>query len=118
MTNMNGINTNLNSEGSITALVGSDNFVNLDSNLQGKIIDSMNEEKAQRGGFMGTFLGTDPTNVSMHIALILCGLLVLLLAIDFIHAYCTGQEINMELVSQFIPVVTLSLGYIFGKGSS
>lgn len=114
---MNGVNTNLGKGDPITTLVGSDNFLNLDSDLQNKIIETIADGKAQQGGIMGRFLGTEPTNVSMHIALILCGVLVVLLGIDFIHAYKTEQQINMDLVSTIIPVVTLSLGYIFGRGS-
>lgn len=115
---MNGINTNLGKEDSISVLVGSENFLSLDSELQHKIIASVTEEKAKKGGLIGKFLGTEPTNVSMHIALILCGLLVVLLGVDFAHAYATEQVINMDLVGTIIPVVTLSLGYIFGKGAS
>lgn len=115
---MNELNTKLNTEDPMVSLIGSETFLNLDSDLQNKIIDTMTQSKAQSGGTMGKFLGTKTANVSMHIALILCGLLIALLGLDFVHAYCTGQAINMDLVNTIVPVVTLSLGYIFGKGSS
>lgn len=115
---MDGINKNLNSSASLASLVSPDNFVKLDSNLQSQIIASVSDNNPQKGGMMGKLLGTDSKNVSMHIALILCISLILLIVIDFVHAYCVSQEVNMELVNKIIPVVTLSLGYIFGKGSS
>ncbi len=115
---MNSVNTNLSKEDSISALVGSENFLSLDFELQNKIINSVTEEKVKKGGLMGKLLGTELTNVSMHIALILCGLLVILLGVDFAHAYTTQKDINMDLVRTIIPVVTLSIGYMFGKGSS
>lgn len=114
---MSELNSGLNVEDSLISLVSTESFLNLDPSLQTKIIESVSTEKTKQGGMMGKFLGTNSTNLSMHIALILCGLLILLLGIDFIHSYGTQKEINMELVSTIIPVVTLSLGYIFGKGS-
>ena len=114
---MNKLNAELNTSGSLTSLVTSKTFVNLDQDLQNKIIESVAKENTKKGGLMGKFLGTDSANASMHISLILCGLLILLLAIDFFHAYHVQKNINMDLVSTIIPVITLSLGYIFGKGS-
>lgn len=113
----NGVNQNLNGTDSITAIIESENFVNLDQNLQKKIIDTVQSGKEKDGGAMGKFLGNNPSNVSMHISLILCVLLVLLLLIDFIHSYAVGENINMEFVTIVVPVITLSIGYIFGKGS-
>lgn len=115
---MDKINKNLNSGGSLASLVSPDNFIKLDSDLQSQIITTMGDNNPQKGGVMGTFLGTDSKNASMHIALILCLLLILLLIIDFIHSYFAAKEINMELVDKIIPIVSLSLGYIFGKGSN
>ena len=49
----------------------------------------------------------------MHIALIICCLLILIVIIDMIHSYIVGNNINMDLISLIIPVVTLSLSDIF-----
>lgn len=113
---MNGINRNLGKGNPIATLAGPETFLSLDSEMQDKIISSIVEDR--KGGIMGKFLGTEPTNVSMHIALILCVLLLVILGIDFFHAYSIEKEVNMDLVGTIIPVVTLSLGYIFGKGST
>ena len=104
-----GLNHNINDHDSITTILSSKNFLNLDVNIQNKIIDTMHTDKEKDGGFMGKFLGTKSSNLSMHIALIVI--------IDMIHSYIIGNNINMDLISLIIPVVTLSLGYIFGKGS-
>ena len=52
----------------------------------------------------------------MHIGLILSILLVILIGIDFFHSYSVKESINMDLVNSIVPVITLSIGYIFGKG--
>ena len=114
----NGINQNLNGADSITSIIGSETFLSLDTDIQNKIIDTVHNDKEKDGGVMGKFLGTKPANASMHIGFILCILLVLLIVIDFIYSYIVGQSVNMDLVNTIIPVITLFLGYIFGKGAN
>ncbi|MBQ2961096.1 MAG: hypothetical protein IJE09_07735 [Oscillospiraceae bacterium] len=114
----NGINQNLNGVDSITSIIGSETFLSLDTDIQNKIIDTVHNDKEKDGGVMGKFLGTKPANASMHIGFILCVLLVLLMGIDFVHSYIVNESINMDLVNTIVPVITLSIGYIFGKGSN
>ena len=114
----NGINQSLNGVDAISAIIGTENFLNLDSDIQNKIIDTVHTDKEKDGGVMGKFLGSNASNVSMHIGFILCILLIILIAIDFFHSYYVGESINMDLVKTIIPVITLSIGYIFGKGST
>lgn len=113
----NGVNQNLNGTDPISVIMESENFVNFDQNLQNKIIDTVYNDKEKDGGVMGKFLGNKPTNASMNICLILCVLLIIVLVVDIIHSYCVGKSINMDLVKTVIPVIALSMGYIFGKGS-
>ena len=54
----------------------------------------------------------------MHIGFVICAILILVVIIDAIHSYCVGQSINLDLLEIVFPIVTLSLGYIFGKGSN
>lgn len=112
----NEITQNLNQTDTITSIISSDTFLNLDSNIQNKIIDTVHNDKEKDGGVMGRFLGTKSTNASMHIGLILSILLVILIGIDFFHSYSVKESINMDLVNSIVPVITLSIGYIFGKG--
>lgn len=112
----NKVNTNLNTD-SITALVESDNFLSLDSNLQNKIIDAVHNDKEKDGGIMGKLLGSRLANLAIHAALILCLALIVVLVVDNLHSYCIGEGVNMDLAGVIIPVVSLSIGYIFGKGA-
>ena len=114
----NETNQNQTEVSSIATLLEKDTFTTLDINLQNKIIDTVHTDKDKDGGIMGKFLGTRPANVSMHIGFILCGVLLLLLAGDWIRSCVINQSINMDLVNVIVPVVTLFFGYIFGKGSN
>ena len=114
----NGINQNLVGADALTAIVSSDNFVKIDPDMQNKIIDTVHSNIEKDGGVMGKFLGNRPTNASMHISLLLCMFLIIILLVDTIHSYCVGENINIELVNVVVPVISLSLGYIFGKSSN
>lgn len=111
----NEINHNLSRENLITTIMQSNNFLNLDHDLQNKIIDSVNYNKEKDGGVAGRFLGNKTTNASVNFCFILCCLLIIIVVIDIIHSYYIGNNINMKLVNTVIPVITLSMGYIFGK---
>ena len=113
-----GLNQKINDHDSISTILSSDNFLNLDTNIQNRIIDTVHTDKEKDGGTMGKFLGTNSSNAAMHIALIICGLLLLIIIIDMFHSYYINSNINMELINLIIPVVTLSLGYIFRKRKS
>ena len=114
----NGISQNYSGIDTITSIIGSETFLSLDSDMQNKIIDTVHNDKEKDGGVMGKLLGTKASNASMHIGFILCVLLIILLGIDFVHSYFVGESINMDLVNTIVPVITLSIGYIFGKGSN
>ena len=49
----NGVNQSLNGTDPISAIMESENFVNLDQNLQNKIIDTVYSDKEKDGGVMG-----------------------------------------------------------------
>ena len=100
---------------SFTALVESEHFLQLDSTVQQQILDALSHENDEAGGIMGKILGSNPANLAVHVVLILCLALLLIILIDNIQAYRTSTPINMELISAIIPVITLALGYVFGK---
>lgn len=102
---------------SIAALVESDSFLNLEPKIQKQIIDAVNRDKEKQGGFIGKLLGNKPVNLAIHAVLILCLALLLVVVIDNLHAYRVGEPINMELVNIVIPVITLTIGYIFGRSA-
>jgi len=102
----------------ITSLLESDSFLDLDPAIQKQIICSINQSKDKTGGIMGKLLGNKPANLAIHAILILCLILLLLILIDNLYAYRTGTAINMELINIIIPVITLAIGYIIGKGTN
>lgn len=114
---MDDINKHLNSAISLASLVSPDNFVNLNSELQSQIIDSVSKNDPSKGGIMGKLLGTDSKNVAMNIVFLVCVLLIVVIILDVLHSHITSQSVNMELINCLIPVVSLSLGFLFGKGS-
>lgn len=93
-------------------------FVKLDKDIQKNIINNLAEADAAKrdAGAFGQILGTNTKNVVIHAGLLICIILVIVLIMDCLHAYCADQGINMDLVNVIIPVITLYLGYIFGKG--
>lgn len=113
----NAINQSSTGSENITDVIQAKGFLSLDKDLQDKIVDSVNSRKEKDGGIMGRFLGTNTENSSIHISFILCACLLLIMSVDFVHAYCIGAEINMGLANVVVPVITLTIGYFFGKGN-
>ena len=101
----------------LTELLSSSNFLRLDPAVQKQIIHAVNRDKARPGGFMGQFLGGQSSNRAIHTVLILCLALILIVVMDNLHAYQVGSEVNMDLVGVVIPVISLAIGYIFGRES-
>lgn len=109
------INENVFGEMAIASVAIDDNFNKLSESSQVLIINGINENKAKEGGFMGRLFGTRPENVSMHIAFTLCMILLVYCGIDLLGSVFMGRSINFELWNIVIPVITLALGFIFGK---
>lgn len=114
----NTINSSLANNDTLNNIISNENFSQLNPQLQNTIITAVNDNKAKDGGFLGKLLGLKPINIAMNIALLICVLLILIVIIDTLHAYHIDKSINIELINIVLPVVTLSLGYIFGKGSN
>lgn len=66
---------------------------------------------------MGKFFGTKKENAEMNIAFTICAMLIILCMIDVIHAAWSGESTYTELVKGVIPLITASMGYIFGKSN-
>ena len=96
--------------------ISADSFVKLHVEIQDKIISGINENKGKEGGFLGKLFGIKPMNIAMNIAFMICAILFFIVVVDFIRICIQGESFNMELLETIIPVITLSLGYIFGKG--
>ena len=50
-----GLNQKINDHDSISTILSSDNFLNLDTNIQNRIIDTVHTDKEKDGGTMGKF---------------------------------------------------------------
>ena len=100
--------------------------------VAGKYLDRLNEEQwnivleasndAERqkreGGKIGQWLGTNTKNASIHIAMIVSMALLIICVIDLVHSFFPEQAISSKVWDLAFPVITLALGYIFGKGES
>lgn len=104
-----------NTDGS--SLITSDNFLNLKPGMQHKVIDTILVAKEKDGGYIGKLIGIHPLNAALNVAYTVIILLLLFLLIDMVHSYLVCRRIDMELVKVIIPAITLSMGYIFGKGN-
>lgn len=109
-----GENSNQNDE--FIATINSASFGNLTEENQKELLNQINKVKEKEGGILGKFLGIKKENAAMNIAFTLCSILLIFCGIDIIHAVITGKAAYTELVKGVLPVVTLTLGYIFGKG--
>ena len=75
--------------------------------------DIQNKEK--EGGFVGRVIGTNTKNATVNTAFILILLLLLYCIVDMIGAYLRCKPFEYKSFDMVLPVITLALGYIFGK---
>lgn len=99
----------------IIDVVSNADFSNLKPNAQQAVLNSIKDESQREGGTMGKILGTKKENIGMHIALILNVIILTFCGIDIICAIVQGRSAFTELVRNCIPIITLTLGYLFGK---
>ena len=78
--------------------------------------DSKNKDKD--GGWFGRIFGVNTKNASIHIAFIICIILLIFCGIDLFASFSENNGITSEVWNLVFPVVTLALGYIFGKGET
>ena len=110
-------NNNLNtSSAPLESIINSENFSRLTEKNQKVVLTEIINANKKDGGFLGKFFGTNKENASLHIAFVICAILLLFCAIDILHAIKTNQPAYTELVKYILPIITLALGYIFGKG--
>ncbi len=102
----NNLNRQTTNEYTISALMHPKVLNALTEENQRAAIDTVKEvySKEKDGGILGKLLGTNRTNLSMHIALIMSVVLIL--------AGCYIQ--NNELWDKITTIVAATLGYIFG----
>ena len=95
-------------------------FNKLNDEQKNYLISGYNEvqSRAKDGGKLGEILGTNVKNSSIHIAFIICCVLLIFCGVDLVHSFFDENTLTSEIWNLVFPVVTLALGYIFGKGES
>lgn len=102
----------------LSNLINSDNFSGFSSEIQKNLIESVTVSKQIESGIMGRFLGTKTSNVAIYSALLLCGILLLFALIATLLSCILNTPLNLELIKIIVPVITMSLGYMFGKSNN
>ena len=100
-----------------SSIITSETFPTLKPGMQHKVIDTIMVSKERDGGFIGKIIGVHPLNAALNVAYTVIIFLFLFLLVDMIHSYLSCRKIDMELVKLIVPAITLSVGYIFGRGN-
>lgn len=92
-------------------------FDSLDDPAKRSIILANNRiaTKHADAGLMGRFIGTHPHNASINTALLISTALISLCLIDLMLSFFSGRSVTDKIWDLSIPVVSLGIGYIFGK---
>lgn len=113
---MTGGNENrLNAGNELIDIIRTESFPTLDLETKHQVIEAHSNEKARSGGIMGRFFGTRPESTAIYIGFILTIVLVLFLLGVVCFVKTPDGNINMDLVNRLVPLITLSIGYTFGK---
>ena len=95
-------------------------FNKLDAEQKTIVLTGNNEtqNRSKNGGWFGKVFGINTRNSSIHIAFIICCVLLLFCGIDLIHSFLGDNTLTPEVWNLVFPIITLALGYIFGKGET
>lgn len=113
------INNNTSNYNNING-ISEKSFNKLNDEQKNTVLTGNNEtqNKDKDGGCFGKILGANTRNASIHIAFIICCVLLLFCGIDLFHSFGKDNVITAEIWNLIFPIVTLALGYIFGKGET
>lgn len=99
-----------------SGIASSEKFAEYTPEIQNRILDSLENRSQKEGGFMGKLFGNDKDLASMNVAVFICTVLMLICIIDIVQSCFGNRQMHMELISSIIPVISLAIGFIFGKG--
>ena len=113
----NQINKESISQNTINGIVDASSFINLTPEVQGKIIDSISSNKVTDGGHIGKLLGTNKENAIIHIGFIIICIFLSILVVEVVYSFFANNSVDMELLQTIFPLLSLTIGYVFGKSS-
>ncbi len=99
-----------------SGIASSEKFLEYTPEIQNRILDGLENRNQKEGGFMGKLFGNDKDLASMNVAVFICTILMLICIIDIVQSCFGNRQMHMELISSIIPVISLAIGFIFGKG--
>ena len=105
---------------SLTGMISSESFSGLYVKVQRLAIENVRAVKELESGIMGKLLGTRLPNMAVYSSFILSVAFLILIWVC-LSAYICGDisgEFVLEVIKIVIPVITMSLGYMFGKKDS
>lgn len=89
--------------------------LNDDQITQVIIGNNADRQRERDAGLIGKLVGAHTDNASINVALTICSVCLFLCASDLVASFFVGHAVNLEMWNTILPVVTLALGYIFGK---
>ena len=109
------LNENLSNSKILDNLSTPETFSKLNADIQTKIINTTEKNIKNEAGLIGKLLGTNTQNAAMNIVFIFCGIFILILAYEIVASYIVGKKIDLDLYSTITPIISLAIGYLFGK---
>lgn len=100
----------------IAAVISAKGFSELSENVQMEALNSAKPDKKQDGGWMGKLFGNNKENQAINVVFVICALLLLLCFVDAICSLIQGRGAYTELMGNIIPIISLAIGYLLGKG--
>ena len=120
--NQNSLNLDIgNEEMAISKIMEKEVFNELNDELKGKVIDIYKHYQKQKnesiGGKLSKLLGSNTNNISLYISFTLCVLLIIVGIIYFWIPKNEREKNILEFWNLIIPIITATLGYIFGRNN-
>ena len=105
----------INAGNELIDIIKSENFSALDSKTKSQVIDVISGEKQRAGGWLGRIFGTNPDSIATYIGFFLTVALIAVLIWTVSTTKDADGQVNMDIVNTIVPLITLSVGYTFGK---
>ena len=106
----------------LTSLIGATGFDTLNDELKGQAISAVKDAHDKKGeretGRLGKLFGTKAENISLYIAFLICMCLILVGLVYICIPLPYKVNSNLEFWQIISPIITGTLGYIFGTGAN